>query len=334
MIQFEHRRAIRLIQKGIDALKLNLSGFSVLTEVGSNNYLYTPIIAAMAGAKKVYAWTADTSYGTGGSIKENCMALCHAIGVHERVSISVNEKPTEQVEKADIITNSGFLRPLDDRLLDHAHPGVVVPLMYEAWELRSQDIDIDYCRKRNIKVAGTCENHPSLKVFDSTGALAVKMANEAGFEVFGNNIVVWSNDHFGKVSAEAFKRAGASNVMLCHEVTPAFFADFSHVDFIYFCNYKEQVPLFANNGIFDIEKLTSMNESFGIVHLYGDVDNEFLKQHGVRVYPDRPGKPQQMTFTLGYLGLLPIINLQIGGFKVASQMLLDEKSDLMQPITF
>ena len=47
-------REIKLIRKAIELLDLNLEGKTVLTEVGSNNYLYTPIIPAKAGIMGVY----------------------------------------------------------------------------------------------------------------------------------------------------------------------------------------------------------------------------------------------------------------------------------------
>ena len=56
-----------------------------------------------------------------------------------------------------------------------------------------------YFKQKGIKVAGTWENHPDLKIFDGCGHLAVKISQEAGYEVYQNKIIVWSNDHFGEV---------------------------------------------------------------------------------------------------------------------------------------
>ncbi len=46
-------RSIELIQRAINFNSLNLDGISVFTEAASNEFIYTPIIAAKAGAKKV-----------------------------------------------------------------------------------------------------------------------------------------------------------------------------------------------------------------------------------------------------------------------------------------
>ena len=63
-----NHRAIEIIEQTIKSLDLNLKSYVVLTEVGSNNYIYTPIIPLLAGAKRVYAWTRDSSYGSGEEI--------------------------------------------------------------------------------------------------------------------------------------------------------------------------------------------------------------------------------------------------------------------------
>jgi hypothetical protein len=328
-----HNRAIRLIREAVDKLSVDLRGYTVLTEVGSGGYLYTPIIAALAGSEKVIAWTSDSRYGKADVIKTECLTIARELGVAQSIEIFQNERSREHISEADIITNSGFLRPLDQSFLKAVKPGAVIPLMYESWELRATDIDIDFCKTNGIPVAGTWENHPAIRVFDSAGALAVKLANEAGLEVFENRIAVWSHDHFGEVSCTAFRNAGARTVKMYDECTDEWWRDFQSVDFIYLCDYKEGRPFFGPNGILNLKRMKDTNKSFSVIHLYGDVDNELLKREDVAVFPDRRGFPQQMTYTLGYLGPKPIIDLQVAGFRVAQDMLENKISDLTQVIS-
>ena len=329
MFDYQTKRAIKLINQAIETLKLNLDGQIVLTEVGSNYYIYTPIIAALAGAKKVCAVTKDSRYGKGEDIKNECLRIAAALGVANKIEISINVVPDEFVSEANIITNSGNLRPLNESILSKAKKNVVVPLMYEKWEVRKEDIDIDYCQKNKIKVAGTWEEHPDINVFGACGQLAIKLAHEAGYEVFGNNIVVWSNDHFGDVISEGFRSAGAKKV-----VTTTNYSDllknFKECDFIFVCDYDETRSYFGNNGFMDLNEFTAINDAFGVVHLYGDIDNQLLSNNGVNVYPMRKGVAKFMTQTLGYVGLTPIINLQVAGLKVAECMIKNEKSELVQ----
>ena len=69
-------RALNIINDTIKSLELNLNSFVVLTEVGSNNFIYTPIIPLLAGAKKVYAWTKDSSYGKSEDIVKKMFKYC------------------------------------------------------------------------------------------------------------------------------------------------------------------------------------------------------------------------------------------------------------------
>jgi prolipoprotein diacylglyceryltransferase len=45
-------------------MELDLSGLVVLTEAATRNYVYTTIIAAMAGARIVYGLTQNSNYGS------------------------------------------------------------------------------------------------------------------------------------------------------------------------------------------------------------------------------------------------------------------------------
>ncbi len=328
----EEYRAVRIILDSIERLELSLSGFTVLTEVGTNNYLYTPIIAALAGARRVYAWTADTSYGLGGETIKRCRELAVKLDVLDRIEFSNNKKNTKHIESANIITNSGFIRPIDKDFVEHVNPKkCVIPLMYEAWECRESDIDVQACREANIIVAGTWENHPAIKIFDATGPLAVKLAMEAGFEVYRNNIAVWSADDFGVTAVKAFESLGATSVLLTSDKAELLSA-LPQLDFIYFCDYAGKAPLVGSNGILELKDLKDINPGVGIVHLFGGLDLEVCISHDLRVYPPKSGYPERMTETLAYLGPEPSLNLTVAGFKVGQSLTSRDNNDFCQII--
>jgi maltose-binding protein MalE len=105
--------------------------------------------------------------------------------------------------------------------------------MYEKWELRQADIDIEFCKQKGIKVAGTWENYPALKIFDYCEQLIVKMVFEAGYEIAQNNILVWSNDHFGKLAQKGFLANGASSVKKVFAASDVY-SNAAKVDFVFF----------------------------------------------------------------------------------------------------
>jgi hypothetical protein len=330
MFNAEEHRAVRLITDAIDRLDLSLEGLRVLTEVGTNNYLYTPIIAALAGAEQVYAWTADTSYGKGSDTIRLCQALASKLNVLNRIEFINNERIADHIRMSNIITNSGFLRPIDSDFLKYVDPtNCVLPLMYEAWEWREADVDLDACRRAGIRVAGTWENHPALRIFDATGPLAVKLAMGAGFEVYRNNIAVWSSDDFGAVAANTYRQMGAESVVQTTEKI-----ELSHIlselDFVYFCDYGEKLPLVGRNGIIELAQIRERNPGLGIIHLFGELEYDVLASNGLRVYPPKTGIPHFMTETLAHLGIEPLLNLVVAGFKVGQSLFFNEPNDFCQ----
>src|SRR6478672_1970860 len=103
---------------------------AVYTEAASGAYLFAPILAAMAGARRVYALTADSSYGPGAEIDAMTLSAARRVGVSERLHITL-KKAVEHVADSDIITNSGFVRPIDRTMISWMKPTAVVPLMWE-----------------------------------------------------------------------------------------------------------------------------------------------------------------------------------------------------------
>src|ERR1700722_16331483 len=128
----------KLIKK-VSALNLNLKGKTVLKEAASGAYIVTPVLAALAGAK-VYAFSKTTKYGTTEEIFRNTASLVKDAAGFSMDITFVETLTPEIIAQADIITNSGHLRPLNEEKLRYAKDGVVIPLMYEAWEWREADM--------------------------------------------------------------------------------------------------------------------------------------------------------------------------------------------------
>ena len=112
----------------------------------------------------------------------------------------------EIIAKADIITNSGHLRPLNSEKLQHCKKGVVIPLMYEAWEWRDADLDIEFCKKNGIVVGATNERHPDVDVFNYLGDMALKMIFDAGLCPYKNSFILLCNNDFGPFIAKVLSK--------------------------------------------------------------------------------------------------------------------------------
>ena len=85
----DNHRALKIITNTIGDLRLDLSNYTILTEVGSSNFIYTPIIALLAGADKVFAWTKDSSYGKGEDIVKECLTIVRYLGLEKKLSFQL-----------------------------------------------------------------------------------------------------------------------------------------------------------------------------------------------------------------------------------------------------
>lgn len=321
-------RALNLIKKTRDNLDFNLNGLTIMTELGSNNYIYSPLIPLICGADRVIAFVKDTVHGKSEELRSKCLKIAKYYNLDKKLEINTNVFDNEWLKECDIVTNSGMLRPFDSKKLSKFKKGAVLPLMFESWEIRDQDIDISYCKKNNIKVAGTWESHPDINVFNYIKVLCLKMVFEAGFEVLNNKIYVWSNDEFGMKIKNSFDQNGAKICILDNDVK-SLFKNVKNLDFIFLADYKESRDFF---DLLRVRELLKINPNLAIIHLYGNLDLRKFNDLGIKIYPNKNGISQTMTFTLAHVGLIPIINLQVAGYKVATEMINNKYTSLSQII--
>lgn len=325
----DFEKSISIIKSTIIKLDLNLRNFTVLTEIGTGPYLYTPYIAALAGAKMVYAYSKNTVFGTVDDIRVEAQQLNKFLGSLP-VRIVEDFTDVEICHSVDILTNSGMLRPLTaDFLSNFDAKKLVIPLMYESWELRKTDLDLSFCSEKRIKVGGTNENHSSLNVFRTTGNLSAKMAFDAGSEIADCKVLIWSDDDFGHVAARTFKSLGAIEVEMTTDENVVN-ERFDSVDLIYFCRNSEDKQLIGEKGILNPETIASAASLPTIIHLYGKLDKDFCKGLGLKIFPEQDGKSRSMSLSLSYLGVRPVFSLLAAGFKVGEIMKKNQDNGLCQ----
>lgn len=322
---------IKLIKKLIQDLNIDLSGMTVLTEVGSNNFLVTPIIPALAGAKKVIAWCNDTKHGSSSDIISKCKKHINDYKIPEVVFFRENERNIKDIKEADLITNSGMIRPLNHELINQMNSNSVISLMYESWELRESDVDIKSCLEKGIKLGGVNESHPLISVFDYVGILGIKFLLNAGIEIINSKGIIWSDDDFGIKITKAINNLGGETINTVS--TKLLYDNIKVCDYIFLCDYDETKPFFnKKKSILNIEKITKLNPEIKIIHLYGDLDYEFLIKNNVMVYPNKHGLSSIMSETLSFVGPSPVIRLLCGGFKVGEELFKSKNSSLTQNI--
>jgi hypothetical protein len=321
--------------KRVKALDLNLKGKTVLTEAATGAYVVTPILAALAGAK-VYAYSKTTRYGTIEEVFANTKKIAESY-TNKKLDIHlIDTVSPEIISQADIITNSGHLRPLNEEKLSHAKDQVVIPLMYEAWEWRDADMDINYIRKRGFKIGATNERHPEVDVFNYLGDMAVKQIFDAGICPYKNKFVLICNNDFGPFIAKCVSKICDGLAVIDKEENKPIY-NFENVKWVGgFPNisvpdeYKDAEAIIFTAYPFDQTwigesspiSLKQVKEQFNdpfILRYAGDVDDKALNDHGIRHFPAHVHSGH-MGILPSAIGYDPIIRLQAGGLKAGEAL--------------
>jgi hypothetical protein len=308
-----HQRLVRLMRESIARCDLRLDGLTVLTEAATGAYVTTPILAAMAGASTVYAVTRGSRYGTVEEVVAETQAVAALAGVADRIQIST-QKTRDIVAEADIVTNSGHLRPLDEEMLSWMKPEAVIPLMYESWEYRPEDLDLQVCRNYGLLVGGINERHPAVDVFSFLGIMAVKLLLDAGVAVYNSNILLLCDNPFLSYIEAGLKGSGAtvvaSNSLLDIRSKVPF-------DAVVVAMKPCSVSVLSAS---ELQTLALHSPGAVIAQYWGDVDRRKVAEAGFSVWPEVPPP-------CGHMGVLPAavgpeatVRLQTAGLKAGEVM--------------
>jgi hypothetical protein len=302
-------RLLGLMRAAVARTGLDLSGMTILTEAATGAYCVTPVIAALAKAKHVYAVTRPSLYGSVAEVEACTIALASLGGVSSRIEI-MESVQDDILERIDIVTNSGHLRPIGRALIARLPPRCVIALMFEAWEFRASDIDLDACRERSIPVAGVNERHPSVDVFSYLGPLCVNMLHEAGVPVYASRIAILCDNDFGPFIVKSLAGLGAS---------AGFFSGVEEL-----CEDNWDAVILALKpaaepriGAAAAEHIARVAPGAIAVQLWGDADRAAIAANGIGIWPPQPPQPGHMGVLLSAIGPEPIVRLQTGGLRAA-----------------
>jgi len=309
-------RLLRLMEAAVEACRLNMSGAIVLTEAASGPYVVTPVLAAMAKAASVVALARTSRYGSSAEVSAETSALARMAGVADRVEI-VTEKLPAMVARADVVTNSGHLRPIDAAMVGWMKPTAVVPLMFEAWELdaRANDVDLQALRRRGIAVAGTNERHPAVDVFSFLGTMAAKLLLDAGVAPYRARVALLCDNPFANWLVDGLAACGA-HVSLHASLEEAVAGQ--PPDALVVALRPGQAPVF---GPAEAGKVAASWPGTVVAQFWGDIDRASLTAAGVPYWPTDAPAPGHMGVLPSAVGPEPVVRLQAGGLKVGEVLL-------------
>jgi hypothetical protein len=279
-------RAVRLVRDVIRRTALNLTGLTVLTEVGTGPFVLTPIIAAMAGAE-VLAITRTSRYGTPDEVVGYARHLISQFGLGNQIDF-ISDTAASMTSKADIVTNLGFVRPIDRLFVNRLKSTAVISLMWAPWEFREADIDRSACADASIPIIGTNENHPDVRTYEYVGLLATKLLLEREVEILGARIAIIASDPFGSAIRTALHIA------------------IEDADAVVIAEHRDNRVLLDGNTLADF----LVRQRPEIIHICGCIDGLMKEKH-----PANNAPFGVMTVTTDYLGPKPVIDLHAAGLK-------------------
>lgn len=312
-------RTRQLISEAVNNFQLDLHGLTVLTEAATGNYVVTPIIAALAKAKKVFAVTKDSVYGKAIDVKELTEKFAEFCDVDSRIEV-LFERQSAAIKKSDIVTNLGFVRPINKDFIAHMKVTTVVPLMCEAWEFRKGDVDLESCYKKGISVMGTNEDHPALETFKYCGYLCLKMLFELQIEVYKSKIVILSNDKFGNTIEKTLRANGSTTFLVKELRTDTNRQYLKSADAVVVADYTSSDIFIGNNGHISTRELFELSPAICVIHFAGKIDIKELQKFGIPCFPNSTIGSYKMSMTLADLGPKPIIELHCAGLKIGEMM--------------
>jgi len=314
------RRVERLLRSAIDAFELDLEDTPVLTEAASGPFVVTPLLAALAGSPRVVACTRDSPYGGAAEVASNTQEWAQRLGVAAALDVS-SAPAADHAPDALLVTNLGFVRPIDEAFVSRLPPGAAVALMWETWEHRPGDVDVAACRAHDVPVLGTDESDPRLEQFGYVGLVAVRLLLEAEVEVYRSRVAVVGTDPFGAAVAQAVESLGGEVVRLVPEHpgwTAPLAAAPGPVDAVVLAEHRLATGLVGGADGLDPAWLASLGTP--LVHLSGAVDDSLLEAAGVPKLPERRVPPRVMTVTTDLVGPRPVVDLHAAGLRVGQAL--------------
>ena len=198
-----------IILDSIKKINLDLSNLVVLTEAATGNWIFTPIIAAFANAKKVICITKDSQFGKSKDIKFNFNKITQFLKINENIQV-YSHLESKLISEADIITNSGLVRPINKKFINSMKDTAVISLMWEPWEFRPEDIDLYECWKKQIPILGVNEHNSIMNIMKYDGEAIIKILNDANLSLENKKIILVGENLSAIYMYYSLKKAGAN----------------------------------------------------------------------------------------------------------------------------
>lgn len=319
------------IDKLVQKYNLNLSELVVLTEGASGAYLLNPFVALAAGAKQVICRLKDSRFANAKTVKEDMLSKAKLWNYEDRLVVK-DTLENKDYGSADIITNSGHLRPISREHIASMKKTAVIPLMWETWEFHDGYLDIKACKENNILVMGTNESRPPCDMKNYGAAVGLKLLFETGVEIAGSNILMLgSTETLCIPIKKAIEHLGGNVTLFSHansmlsehhysNLKPYLEEKAREIDAILLTEHKHDDKLFSRDVGMPFSDLSKKNQELKIAISCGNIDVEDLKNSQLHYYPKYIEPFGYMSYQSYHLGPFPVMDLFAAGLKVGEVM--------------
>lgn len=309
---------VNKITNSIKKFELDLTGKVVLTEAASGNYVVTSIIAALAGAK-VVAITNESKFATIDEVKLQTYNLAKKFQIENNIII-VTDKTSINYSDIDIVTNTGFVRPIDKKMINKLSKKCVVTLMWEPWEYRESELDLAYCNKKGIKIYGTNESDMRLETMKYIGFSVLSFLLGNKMTPFSSKVLILGNKHFAVPILDILK-VNTYDVDYINNYSSKI--NISCYQAIVIAEHENDKLIIGNDNSFI--KKTDLNKNQFIIHICGNVD---FKDITCKVNTKSPASFGYMSYTTDFIDNQAVIDLHTASLKVGEGMLIANKKQL------
>jgi hypothetical protein len=313
---FRDARLVRLARDAVARMHIDLAGMRVLTEAATGPFASTALLAALGGASDVVAVTRDSSWGTASEAFRAVGRLVEHCGVGARIRF--HEGYARDVAAGcDVVTNLGFVRPIDRAMIEVLGTNAAVALMWEPWEFRAGEIDVVALRDRGVPIVATAEAHADVRTFDYLGPTVARLLLNGGIEVMRSRLLVLGSDPFGNAVAAWLAAAGAVVAPTDPERWAASIIDAAMpFDALVVVEHRDHRSIVDSRHHAALDVMRRSGSP--IVRVAGVVDHHVLRAHGVVLLPDVDVEAGFMAVTTAHVGARSVVDLHAAGLKAAS----------------
>ena len=308
------------LRRSLEKFEPDLAGLTVLTEAASGNYLCTPIIAAMSGAK-VFAIGKDTEYGSFHEIAETIKSVATECGVYSNISL-MNSFDDVPLSSVDIVTNTGHVRPINESILTKLNSDCVISLMYEPWEFRSTDLDLELARELGLVIVGTNEDDPRLRTQRYIGLTVLYFILENKLSPFSAKVLVVGSKKFNAAIHDVLDSLDYS-VKTVDVDENTLKIDMRLYNVVVFADMIGNTLLVGGDGA--LIEAVHIDSDVLLVHIAGRVDFNAVR---CKYIPEKPAAATKMSFTTDFIDPLAVYDLHTAGLLVAEGVIQGRRKGL------